>query len=175
MDSKPPINQQSVSLFQPWLRVILFLAANMVLSTILILMVFLAMEGRILSSIEELFIMQVISLFVTCITVWLFRTYFDKQSVYSLGFEWEKWGQDFAAGFGVGFAILAVGTMVLMFLGELEFTSFKLQPDLLISYFFLCIIVSLNEEILVRGYVLNNLMQSMNKYWALLISSAISA
>jgi hypothetical protein len=35
------------------------------------------------------------------------------------------------------------------------------------------VIVALNEEILMRGYILNNLMDSMNKYWALLISATI--
>ncbi|MCP4323839.1 MAG: CPBP family intramembrane metalloprotease, partial [Alteromonadales bacterium] len=34
-------------------------------------------------------------------------------------------------------------------------------------------IVAFNEEILVRGYVLTNLMASMNKYWALVVSALL--
>ncbi len=172
MNPKPPINQQP--LFQPWLRAVLFLAAYMVLLTLLGVVVFIGMEeGNSLTNLEELYILQIISLLVTCLTVWIFRTYIDKKSVFSLGFEWKKKGRDFAAGFGLGFVILAVGTVILMLLKELAITSFKLEPTLLFSYFFLCVIIALNEEILVRGYILNNLMQSLNKYWALLISAII--
>lgn len=176
MNPEASINQNPTPkpAIQPWLRVILFLGANMVLLSIFAMLVFLGFgRDNTRSDLEELFVIQVISLLVTCITVWLFRTYLDKKSILSLGFEWKKWGKDFAAGFGLGFAILTVGTVILMLLGELEITSVKLEPTLLVSYLFLCIIISLNEEIMVRGYVLNNLMQSMDKYWALIVSSMV--
>ena len=43
----------------------------------------------------------------------------------------------------------------------------------IILYLALFIVVSFHEEIMMRGYVLNNLMQSMNRYVALSISSVI--
>lgn len=183
MNTNPsePLSSNEQQGLKPWLRVLLFLAAN------LVLMIFLggfliALAGFDLLEVEEdiaktdlqeLYILILVNLVITLLTVYLFRTYIDKKSIYSLGFEWQKKGQDFAIGFGLGFAIIAVGTLILMVVGQLEFTDWELRPDLLFGYFFLCILISLNEEILVRGYVLNNLMLSMDKFWALLISALV--
>ena len=50
-------------------------------------------------------------------------------------------------------------------------TYFSIYDQLF--YFFLFIVVSLNEEIAIRGYILHNLSQSFNKYIALIISSFV--
>ncbi len=172
--SKPP-------LLKPWSRVLLFLITNLVLLIFLGSFV-ISMAGYSLVEVEEdlaktelkeLYILQIVSLIITLSTVFLFRTYLDRKSVFSLGFAWKKKGQDFAIGFGVGFGVIAIGTLILMVFGQLEFTGWKLHPSLLFSYFLLCILIALNEEILVRGYVLNNLMQGMDKYWALVVSAMV--
>ncbi|MEZ4884930.1 MAG: type II CAAX endopeptidase family protein [Chitinophagales bacterium] len=169
-----PLPPSLPRIIQPWLRVVLFLAANLTLLSVLVALLFWGMdESEFQTDLEELYLIQIISLFVTCITVWLFRTYFDKSSILSLGFEWTNRVKDSVIGFGLGFALIAVGTLLLMLLGELEISAIQFNFDLLLSYFILCIIIALNEEILVRGYVLNNLMQSMNKYWALVVSAMI--
>ena len=51
--------------------------------------------------------------------------------------------------------------------------GFSFPVGTLILYFLLFVVVSFHEEIMMRGYVLNNLMQSMNRYAALSISSVI--
>jgi len=171
-----PINEPTPqnSVMRPWLRVIVFLITYFVLLTFLVGFIFIEMgtiEAQ--SELDELYIIQIISLFTTCISVWFFRTFLDKKSFSSLGFTWKKWGQDFAVGFGLGFAVIALGTVILIFLGQLEITEITFDPAMLFAYFILFVITSLHEEILVRGYVLNNLMESMNKYWALVISAIV--
>lgn len=176
MNTESPINESKsqTPVLRPWARVLLFLIINFMLMAFLVGLVFIEMEStEAQSELDELFIIQIVSLFATCISVWFFRTFLDKKSFFSLGFAWEKWGRDFAVGFGLGFALIAVGTILLILLGQLEITEVTFDPSMLFSYFILCIIIALNEEILVRGYVLNNLMESMNKYWALVVSAAI--
>ncbi len=176
MNTELPINDSKpqTPVLRPWLRVLLFLIVNFALMAFLVGLVFLEMSTvEAQSELDELYIIQIVSLFATCISVWFFRIFLDKKSFFSLGFAWEKWGQDFAVGFGLGFAVIAVGTVILIFLGQLEITEIIFDPAMLFSYFILCIIIALNEEILVRGYVLNNLMESMHKYWALVASAAV--
>lgn len=168
-------------LLKPWSRVSLFLITNLILLIFLGSFV-ISMAGYSLVEVEEdlaktelkeLYILQIVSLIITLSTVFFFRTYLDKESVFSLGFAWKKKGQDFAIGFGVGFGVIALGTLILMAFGQLKFVGWGLHPSLLFSYFFLCILIALNEEILVRGYVLNNLMKGMDKYWALVVSAMV--
>ena len=65
-----------------------------------------------------------------------------------------------------GFILLTVLNLTLI---DLTYFSFYDQ----IFYFFLFTIVSLNEEIAIRGYILHNLSSSFNKYVALIISSLV--
>jgi membrane protease YdiL (CAAX protease family) len=53
----------------------------------------------------------------------------------------------------------------------LFFTGIALEPEKLLTGLLLFIIVSFTEEIAFRGYILHNLMQSMNKWYALVLSS----
>ncbi|NQU54884.1 MAG: CPBP family intramembrane metalloprotease, partial [Bacteroidetes bacterium] len=53
------------------------------------------------------------------------------------------------------------------------FSVLKVDFGALSISFLLFIVVALNEEIMIRGYVLNNLLSSRNKYLALVISAII--
>jgi membrane protease YdiL (CAAX protease family) len=55
----------------------------------------------------------------------------------------------------------------------LKVTSVHFDPISMFFYLLMFIVVALNEEILMRGYVLINLMDSMNKYIALVVSSLL--
>ena len=172
-ESTPTPKNESQQM-KPWLRVVLFLIVYFIVLTIFVGLVFYAMGSDGISmGLEELYVSQIISLLVTCGMVWLFRTYIDKQSMMSLGFAWKGKAKDAAIGFGLGFGLIALGTVFLMLLGELKIKEIQFDLSLLIAYFILCILISLNEEILIRGYVLNNFMQSMGKYWALIVSALI--
>ncbi len=122
--------------------------------------------------------MTIISLFGlggTLLTVWLFRKFIDKKSMKSLGFEFKAYRNDLFAGMGWGFLLILIGFMALWISGMLKISSVQFNPLSIFFFLLMFIIVALNEEILVRGYILINLMDSMNKYIALIISSLLFA
>ena len=113
---------------------------------------------------------------VTIILVTLafvFRKLVDKQSILSMGFEWKGYRRQAASGFFLGILLLCIGSLVLVLLQFLFFTAMSFHPaELCLSLVFF-IIVSFTEEIAFRGYILNNLLQSANKWVALLVSAAL--
>ncbi|MEJ2543449.1 MAG: CPBP family intramembrane metalloprotease, partial [Calditrichaceae bacterium] len=101
--------------------------------------------------------MTVISLFGlggTLLTVWLFRKFIDRKSMLSLGFKFKPYRNDLLAGMGWGFLLILIGFVVLWISGMLKVTSVQFDPVSIFFYLLMFIIVALNEEILIRGYVL---------------------
>jgi hypothetical protein len=79
------------------------------------------------------------------------------------------------SGFATALVIIGTGTILIMLFSPTRLIISQLnQNDILLS-FLLFLVVSLNEELLFRGYILNNLMFSGGKYKALVLSSIIFA
>lgn len=106
---------------------------------------------------------------------WAFRKYIDRKSFRSLGFEFSNYKRDLIIGLILGFALIGSGFILLLFLGNLSIESVNFNIPMLIGYGFMFIVGSLNEEIMIRGYILNNFFDSMNKYIALIVSSLLFA
>lgn len=118
---------------------------------------------------------QAFSLAGTLLITYLFRRYVDKQPMLTLGFDFTGRMKDSLFGLAAGFLLIAAGFVVLWMSGMLHITSIGFKPLSILLYIVLLIMVALNEEISVRGYMLNNLMQSFNKYIALALSSFVFA
>ena len=103
--------------------------------------------------------------------VCFFRKYVDKKTIVSLGFGKGFIIKDLLLGVLFGFCIMLLGFIYLIINEQIIFKSFLLKPiDLLLSVD-VFIFVAVLEELFLRGYVLNNLLTSFNKYTALIISS----
>ena len=108
-------------------------------------------------------------------SVWVFRVFVDKQTVGSLGFAWKGFEKDAWTGFFAAIAMLGAGTLVLVALQYVSYVDFKLDIVSLGSNLLLMLLVAFAEELFFRGYLLNNLMQSMNKWLALVINAFLFA
>ena len=121
----------------------------------------------------QVFIVSLASFIGSFIAVWLFMKYVLKEPFLSVGFEKKYIKQDVIRGIYYGLIIMAIGFISLILSEEIEFK--KLNFNLL--YFALGLIhyifVAISEELLVRGFILNNLMKSFNNFSALLISSVL--
>jgi membrane protease YdiL (CAAX protease family) len=109
----------------------------------------------------------------TILMVWIFRKFIDRKTLLSLGFEFKAYRNDLFAGMGWGFVLILIGFLVLWISGMLKVAGTQFNFVSIFFYIIMFIIVALNEEILMRGYVLINLMDSMNKYVALILSSVL--
>lgn len=106
---------------------------------------------------------------------YLFRKYLDRKTFVSLGFSFKGRRNDFLLGLGVAVVLYAVGSGVLILTGNISFSKLGISAQTLIINFASFIAVAVMEELMMRGYVLNNLLPATNKYFALLISSLIFA
>jgi membrane protease YdiL (CAAX protease family) len=121
----------------------------------------------------QVFIVSLASFIGTFVAVWLFMKYVLKEPFLSVGFEKKCIKQDVTRGMYYGLIIMVIGFVSLIFSEEIEFK--KLNFNLL--YFVLSLLhyifVAISEELLMRGFILNNLTKSFNNFSALLISSML--
>jgi membrane protease YdiL (CAAX protease family) len=118
----------------------------------------------------------VISLFTfvgTLLIIWIFRKFVDKSSFVSMGFAIKNRVTDILAGILIGLCVMLLGLGILVYFEELEVIGFSYNSLDLLYAVLLFVLVSLNEELLMRGYVLNNFINSFNKYIALIISALL--
>ena len=137
--------------------------------------------GLPISSVNEIeksswqkFIITFFTLVGTFITVFLFRKYVDKQTFLSVGLnvaKTSKWQASF--GFLLGALIMFFAYLSLLFFNQITYSNITFVLIDFILSLFIYFFVSINEELFIRGYVLNNLASSMNKYVALLISAVL--
>jgi membrane protease YdiL (CAAX protease family) len=165
---------------QGWLRALVFTLLFMVCALptgMMIGMLLMGYHDRQTTSIPStviiisLFVSSVISVLLTI----LFRKIIDRKSVMSLGFSWPGYQQEALTGFCLGPALLGLGTLILFAVKKLDWTNASFHAsDFFIALVLMCM-VALSEELVFRGYILNNLMQSMDNRSALGISAALFA
>lgn len=164
-----------------WARIILVIIAYLVITVLFQLIGILAMGYKLteldqanLAGIEML-IIQFFGLLATIFVIYIFRVQIDRKSILSLGFSFKNRGKDLLMGFIVALLLIGLGSIFLVAFGFVEFSYFMINIQSLVTSFLIFIIVALNEEVLIRGYVLNNLMTKLNKFLALVISAMIFA
>ena len=169
-----------------WLRAILFF-----ISFFIFIAVFDLIGIAIVSSISEysfeeyisdtdllmenkmMLLMMVSQLFGTLFTVWLFQKFVNRESFTSIGLEFSGYKDDFVSGLLLGVGLIALGFGTLYFFNFLSVASIQFSLIDQLFYLSLFAVVSLNEEIAIRGYILQNLSSSFNKYIALVLSSLV--
>ena len=109
----------------------------------------------------------------TLLIVWIFNRFIDRRRFIDLGFSLTNRSRDIFYGLVAGIVMMGLGTLILKVNGNLTIDSIHFAITSLLQSVFLFIIVSVNEEVLVRGYILPNFMDSMNRYLALVLSSLI--
>jgi len=126
-------------------------------------------------SLYEHSVLQFFGLIGTIVIVFLFRKYCDLRSIFSMGFLIKNNSKDLLRGLLSATLIISTGTLILLTIKDIIIIGYSFDSDNFYYGFLLFTIVALKEEILCRGYILNNLMGVMNKYLALAISSLIFA
>ena len=117
--------------------------------------------------------LKIIEFLSVMLCVWLFMRFIDRKPLRSIGLDLKGYENDLKLGLALGAGLIALGFFILFILGYLSVDGFSFPLGTILLYFLLFVVVSFHEEIMVRGYILNNLMQSTNRYVALVVSSVL--
>jgi membrane protease YdiL (CAAX protease family) len=172
---------------QGWLRVLLFgfcffIIALLVAIPAALLIVGIKKDeltadpGHTLSNLlggDFLWLMLILECVISLISVWIFRVFVDRKSFASLGFRLSGYRNEAAAGFFMGPALLGISALLLLFSGHLKWVDIHFDPQSLTVSLGLLILIAFSEELVFRGYILNNLLDSFTNKWIALPVSAI--
>tara|TARA_B100001996_G_scaffold88864_1_gene65923 strand:- start:1925 stop:2773 length:849 start_codon:yes stop_codon:yes gene_type:complete len=110
-------------------------------------------------------------IFTMGIMLWLFMKFIDKQPLIEIGFQTVGRLKEFNYGLILGLLIMAFAYVFLSLIGEIVFENYTFDLQKIFLSIILFIGVSVFEEVIFRGYMLKNLLESFNPYVALFISS----
>ena len=157
-----------------WVRIILFLLAYIVsvivLSTVLATLIITRKVNIEMNSNTVLQLLVITSL-ISLLLVVVFRIYIDKKSVKSLGLL--PFTKDALLGFLLSIVILGCGTLLLYANGNLQWTDFSFDAGPFFAGLGILLLVAFAEEMVFRGYILNNLLAVSNNKWAALAISSL--
>lgn len=165
---------------QGWVRAILFLiiflggilVTGVLIGTIIHTSNIPILAGNSNSDLTIIGLLSISALSV--ILVVLFRIFIDRKSLSSLGFKLKDHKEDATVGLLLGIVLACVCALILYATKNIEWNDVTLSRDLSMIAG-LMIVSALAEEIVFRGYILNNLLESMNKWGALIISAVLFA
>ena len=163
-----------------WARIVLVIIAFIVMTGVFqllgMLLLHVSIHDRLASqaiSLKQNVILSAMGLIPLALIIYTFRKFLDRKSISSMGFSFKNRTRDIFVGFLMAVILFIFGSFILVELNAIGLTYIGFDLSSFLLSFVLFTIVAFNEEILMRGYILNNLMSSTNKYLALLISAVI--
>jgi membrane protease YdiL (CAAX protease family) len=164
-----------------WLRALLYLAALFIAAGIGLSSYFLGFyKGNLDASSlqtflkgDKLLIITGIFFVLTGLVTYVFRRWVDNKSLASLGFNIDGHFQEAVAGGGLAIFIICAGSLLLKATGHLKWMDIIFDPRALFLAFGSILLVAFYEELIFRGYILSNLMDSFPNWLALLISALL--
>lgn len=113
------------------------------------------------------------SLIISLVIIYCFRKWIDRRQFLTDWLSFTNRKIDLFSGFAAGVVMIAVGAFILGQLNFIEFHPGSISGAELLQYILFFFIVSFLEELVFRGYVLDNLLEDMHPALALFISSAL--
>jgi membrane protease YdiL (CAAX protease family) len=164
-----------------WLRVLIFCIVHLllILSGILLMTGFIHhfrgenADAAGLMKGELLWAVILMSFVGSLVITYSFRRWIDRRSFLSLGLDYLNRGTDMVAGIALAVSVLGAATLILRFTGHLKWTDILFNGKALVIALGNLLLVAFYEEIIFRGYILNNLLESFNKWAALGISAGL--
>lgn len=175
---------------QGWLRVVLFGAVFCLLTLLVAIPAALLLAGvtvddlktQLLSSLEGLltgnylWLMILVEFLIAVVSVGIFKVWIDRRGLKDLGWSPEGFTGEAIIGLFMGPAVMGIAALLMLVSGHLEWTDIVWDPSSLFVSLGLMAIIAFSEELVFRGYILGNLMDSFpNKWIALVLSSVLFA
>tara|TARA_B100001175_G_scaffold45070_1_gene34314 strand:+ start:232 stop:1077 length:846 start_codon:yes stop_codon:yes gene_type:complete len=120
---------------------------------------------------NTMIVLEYSMIFFMIILLWFFMEFIDKQPLIDIGFKTKGRLKEFNYGIILGFIIMSFAFLFLLLINEIVFVSSNFDINKVILSIILFAGVSIFEEVIFRGYLLKNLLESFNPYVALFISA----
>jgi uncharacterized protein len=165
-----------------WARVLLYLLARGAVTIVfsvfaaIILMAtgHIAITAGSITSTELTMASSVVHGLMILLLTMAFRIWIDRRSIVSLGFSLQTpFNRHLIGGTVWGAVLISLIFGMLVLSGGVTVVDAVLPWLSLLAYLFVFIVIAIVEECSVRGYMLANLMASMNKYAAVFVSAAV--
>jgi len=129
--------------------------------------------GMLLSNIPtpiRKIVQGIIYLSLGILFLYLLRKFIDKKTLFSVGFEIKGRVRDIFMGTLLGIITVAIGFVIIYVIEKPQIDTF-IRINFIAAFFVLSVCTALFEEMFMRGYILNNLLDICNKYIAVLIAA----
>ncbi|MFB6305755.1 MAG: CPBP family intramembrane glutamic endopeptidase, partial [Flavobacteriales bacterium] len=173
-EDKPPIKQG-------WLRALLFFISLLILTGIVQALMFF-LTGKVedainkpdsLYSLDFFLRSQFFSMLCTLVLSAIFIKTLDKRTFSEYGIKLKGKTKELLKGGSLGIVMIGIGVATLWLFGYLTFMPGNMTLKTFSLFLLMFIFTAINEEVMIRGYILTNLRDSMNKYVALVFSSVL--
>ena len=172
---------------QGWLRVVLFVACFCVLSLLIAVPTALYVAGVSMDQLKSspigtlsglldgnyLWLMILVELVVSLVSVTAFRLWIDRSKPLSMGWSLVDFPGEAVMGLFMGPALLGICALVMLADGHLEWVDIIWDPSVFFVSLGLMVFIAFSEELVFRGYILGNLMESFSNRWVALVISAV--
>lgn len=112
-------------------------------------------------------------LVLSVLIIYIFRRFIDRRPVFSKWFAISSRKTDLMSGFLLGAALISLGAFILSKLNLISISPGDVTGPEFWQFIVFFFVVSVLEELVVRGYILTNLLESMHPFWALILSSLL--
>lgn len=109
-----------------------------------------------------LWLMLVLECIISLITVTLFRVFVDRKSLMSLGLGFDDYWVEALTGLFMGPGLLGISALLMLLSGHLEWTDIVWDGNQLFISLGLMALIAFSEELVFRGYILGNLLDSFS-------------
>jgi hypothetical protein len=109
-----------------------------------------------------LWLLLVLDLVISLITVTLFRVFVDRKNLMSLGLGLDGYGAEALTGLFMGPGLLGISALLMLLSGHLEWTDIVWDGNQLFISLGLMVLIAFSEELVFRGYILGNLLESFS-------------
>lgn len=175
---------------QGWLRVLLFGAVFILLTLIIAIPAAMLVAGVPEDQLKQqpiatlsglltgnyLWLMILSELAISVISVCICRIWLDRRPLPDPGWFADGFAGEAITGIFMGPALLGIVAIVLLVTGHMEWADVVWAPSSLFVSLGLMALIAFSEELVFRGYILGNLLESLpNKWVALIVTSALFA
>jgi membrane protease YdiL (CAAX protease family) len=163
-----------------WLRVLIYLLVLLAIVSLSLVIYAYKANTKLPGGEMNITSMQIdpgllsVGLFVlTLLVTYIFRRWVDRKPFVSLGINPEAHGREAIAGGMYAIFIIGISSLLLKWTGHLKWMDILFDPRTLFLSFGTILLSAFYEELIFRGYVLSNLLESFSKWTALIISALL--